>query len=133
MECNSVFPPWNINFLINEVVDACLSYISTWEVLCLLDGVYRASRRLKEPFFSVIESAVMFFYIWGSKCCRRCDDLLLIDFSFLFFFFSLFSLINARLFSFCLLFQFQSFFFFDSLIKVLFFFISVLQFQYGVI
>jgi hypothetical protein len=92
----------------------------------------------RTSLFSVLLKVLSCSFIWCSACCCWCGDLLLIGFSFLFSFFSTSSPINARLFSFCLLFQFQFLFFyflffwsFDR--SLFFFFISVLQFQYEVL
>jgi hypothetical protein len=64
---------------------------------CILGDSYGDSQWQKMLFCCVIESVIVFFSYWYDVCWRRWDDLLLVDFSFLFFFlFSLSSLKNYK-------------------------------------
>ena len=131
MEGNLVFSPWNIKFLINKVVDVCLPSVHVR--CCIFWTVCTEFLGDRTSLFSVSLKVSSCSFIWCSACCCWCGDLLLIDFSFLFSFFSTSSPINARLFSFCLLFQFQFLFFyflfFWSFDRSLFFFFSFQSFN----
>jgi hypothetical protein len=86
MEGNLVFSPWNINFLINEVVDVCLPYIAHvrccifWMVCTELLGDWtsffsvslKLSRVLLLVWWYVADwlffLVFLFFYLLPNKC-----------------------------------------------------------------